>query len=125
MLRMLQISLTTVGVGDPDRSAPIPIADDDGGAGYLIHDGEEVRSRMRSGLLVGMAEAAGGAYVNGHAGPIRLDVWYADHLADQPRREYAPATSKELGPQYGYFVLLAIVLLLIETALRRARGDAA
>jgi Ca-activated chloride channel homolog len=125
MLRLLQVSLITVGVGDPDRSAPIPIADDAGGAGYLIHDGEEVRSRMRSGLLVGMAEAAGGAYVNGHAGPARLDVWYADHLADQPRREYAPSTSKELAPQYGYFVLLAIVLLLIETALRRARGDAA
>jgi hypothetical protein len=72
-----------------------------------------------------MAEATGGAYVNGHARPARLDVWYADHLADQPRREYEPATSKELAPQYGYFVVLAIVLLLLETALRRASGDAA
>ena len=125
MLGILQVSLTTVGVGDPNRSAPIPIADDDGGADYLIHDGEEVRSRMRSGLLTGMAEAAGGAYVNGHAGPARLDQWYADHLAGKPRRDYAPATSKELAPQYGYFVLLAIVLLVLETAIRSARGDAA
>jgi Ca-activated chloride channel homolog len=125
MLGMLQVSLTTVGVGDPDRSAPIPIADDDGGAAYLIHDGEEVRSRMHSGLLVGMAEAAGGAYVNGHAGPARLDQWYADHVAGKPRREYEPATSKELAPQYGYFVILAIVLLVLETAMRSARGETA
>jgi Ca-activated chloride channel homolog len=125
MLRMLQVSLTTVGVGDPDRSAPIPIADDDGGAAYLIHDGEEVRSRMRSGLLVGMAEAAGGAYVNGHAGPARLDRWYAEDLATRPRRDFEPATSRDLAPQYGYFVALAIVLLLLETAMRSAREDAA
>ena len=125
MLGMLQVSLTTVGVGDPNRSTPIPIADDDGGAAYLIHDGEEVRSRMHSGLLTGMAEAAGGAYVNGHAGPARLDEWYADHVAGKPRRDYAPATSKELAPQYRYFVLLAIVLLVLETAIRSARGDAA
>jgi Ca-activated chloride channel family protein len=125
MLGILQVSLTTVGVGDPNRSAPIPIADDDGNADYLIHDGEEVRSRMRSGLLTGMAEAAGGAYLNGHAGPARLDEWYADHVAGKPRRDYAPATSKELAPQYRYFVLLAIVLLVLETAIRSARGDAA
>jgi Ca-activated chloride channel family protein len=125
MLRMLQVSLTTVGVGDPDRSAPIPIAADDGGAAYLIHDGEEVRSRMRSGLLVGMAEAAGGAYVNGHAGPARLDEWYAEDLAARPRRDFEPATSKDLAPQYGYFVALAIVLLLLETAMRSAQGEAA
>ena len=125
MLRMLQVSLTTVGVGDPDRSAPIPIAADDGGAAYLIHDGEEVRSRMRSGLLVGMAEAAGGAYVNGRAGPARLDEWYAEDLAARPRRDFEPATSKDLAPQYGYFVALAIVLLLLETAMRSAQGEAA
>jgi hypothetical protein len=71
-----------------------------------------------------MAEAAGGGYVNGHAGLARLDQWYADHLADKPRREYEAATSRELAPQYGYFVVLAIVLLLVETAMRRARGDA-
>jgi Ca-activated chloride channel family protein len=125
MLQLLQISLTTVGVGDPDRSAPIPIAADDGGAGFLVHDGEEVRSRMRSGLLVGMAEAAGGAYVNGHAGPIRLDQWYADHLATRPRRDFEATTSRELAPRYGYFVVLAIVLLLVETAMRSAREDSA
>jgi Ca-activated chloride channel family protein len=123
MLQMLQLSLTTVGVGDPNRSAPIPVATSNGGPAYLIHDGEEVRSRMHSGLLVGMAEAAGGAYVNGHAGPPRLERWYADEVAAKPRREFEATTSRDLAPQYGYFVMLAIVLLVLEMTLRSTRGD--
>jgi Ca-activated chloride channel homolog len=125
MLRMLQVSLTTVGVGDPNRSVPIPIAPGDHGDGYLVHDGEEVRSQMRSGLLVGMAEAAGGTYINGQAGRARLDHWYAEQVASKPRQEFAPATSKELAAQYGYFVLLAIGLLVLEMIMRSARGGTA
>ena len=125
MLSMLQIDLTTVGVGDPNRSVPIPLAGGDSGVHHLVHDGEEVRTRMRSGLLVGMAEAAGGAYVGGQAGPARLDQWYAEQVAGKPRREFPSVTDKELAPRYGYFVLLAIVLLVLEAIMRSARGDTA
>ena len=122
MLGMLDIDLTTVGVGDPNRSVPIPIAAGDDGADYLVHDGEQVRSQMRSGLLVGMAEAAGGAYVGGQAGPARLDQWYADHVAGKARREFPSVTNRELASRYGYFVLSAIVLLVLEMVMRTARG---
>lgn len=123
MLSMLEIDLTTVGVGDPNRSVPIPIAA--GADGYLVQDGEEVRSQMRSGLLVGMAEAAGGVYVGGQAGPARLDQWYDDQVAGKPRREFQSVTNKELAPRYGYFVLLAVVLLVLEMIMRNARGSTA
>ena len=103
MLAALRISLATVGVGDPNRSVPIPIAAGDDGAGYLIHNGEEVQSRMRSGLLVGMAEAAGGTYIGAEAGPARLDRWYAEQVAPKPRRELESATSKELGAAVSVF----------------------
>ena len=122
MLSMLQINLTTVGVGDPNRSVPIPIAAGADGAGYLVHEGEEVRSQMRSGLLVGMAEAAGGVYLGGPAGPARLDQWYDEHVAGKLRREFQSVTNKELAPRSGYFVLLAIVLLVLEMIMRSARG---
>jgi Ca-activated chloride channel family protein len=125
MLSLLEIDLITVGVGDPNRSVPIPIAAGAAGAGYLVHDGEEVRSQMRSGLLVGMAEAAGGVYVGGQAGPARLDQWYDEQVAGKPRREFPSVTNKELAPRYGYFVLLAIVLLVLEMIMRNARGSTA
>jgi hypothetical protein len=90
-----------------------------------VHEGEEVRSQMRSGLLVGMAEAAGGVYVGGQAGPARLDQWYDEQVAGKPRREFQSVTNKELAPRYGYFVLLAFVLLVLEMIMRNARGSTA
>jgi Ca-activated chloride channel family protein len=125
MLGALRIDLSTVGVGDPNRSAPIPIAAGDDGVDYLIHNGEEVQSRMRSGLLVGMAQAAGGTYIGADAGPAGLDRWYAEEVGPKPRRELESATSKELAPQYRYFIVLAIALLVLELIMRASRGDTA
>src|SRR5919106_4850602 len=85
MLGALQLSLATVGIGDPNRSAPIPLAAE-GGVSHLIHDGQEVRSRMRRGLLVGMAARAGhergaGAPSSGfHRARDRPTVDRADHV---------------------------------------------
>ena len=109
-------------MGDPNRSVPIPLAAGDDGGGHLVHNGEEVLSQMRSGLLVAMADAAGGVYVAGQAEPARLDRWYEEHVAGKPKREFPSATARELAPRYGYFVLLAIVLLVLEMMMRSARG---
>jgi Ca-activated chloride channel family protein len=125
MLRMLQIDLTVVGVGDPNRAVPIPLRAGDDGVSYLVHDGEEVRSQMRSGLLVGMAQAAGGAYITGQGVPAQLDQWFAEQVAGKPRRDYESASNKELAPRYGYFVVLAIVLLVAEMMMRSAREETA
>jgi Ca-activated chloride channel homolog len=123
MLAALEIDLSTMGVGDPSRSVPIPIAAGDDGTDYLIHNGEEVHSRMRRGLLVGMAQAAGGTYVGGDEGPTTLDRWYAEAFSSKPRRELEPATSRELAPRYYYFIALAIVLLVCELLMREERGN--
>jgi Ca-activated chloride channel homolog len=125
MLRMLRVDLTTVGVGDPSRSVPIPISAGDDGIGYLVHNGEQVRSQMRGGLLIGMAEAAGGVYITGQAGPARLDRWYDEQVAGKPRRDFRSVANRELAPQYGYFVFLAVLLLVLEMIMRSARGEGA
>ena len=70
-------------------------------------------------LLVAMADAAGGVYVAGQAEPARLDRWY-EYVAGKPKREFKSATAQELAPRYGYFVLLAIVLLVLEMMMRSA-----
>jgi hypothetical protein len=101
---------------------PIPITAGGDGVGYLVHNGAEVRSQMRSGLLVGMAEAAGGVYVDGQAAPARLDQWYDEQVAEKPRREFQSVTNKELAPQYSYFRSARIVLLVFEMVMRSARG---
>jgi hypothetical protein len=80
---------------------------------------------MRSGLLVGMAQAAGGAYITGQGVPAQLDQWFAEQVAGKPRRDYESASNKELAPRYGYFVVLAIVLLVAEMMMRSAREETA
>jgi Ca-activated chloride channel family protein len=120
MLAGLGLRLHTIGVGDPERSVPIPIADEAAGHTYLVQDGQEVQTRMRKGLLVGMADAAGGANLTLENGTDRLDRFYADQIAGEPRRELTTAGDRELSPRYHYFLLCAAVLLLIEVALRRS-----
>ena len=60
----------------------------------------------------------------GRAGPASTE-WYAEHVAGKPKRDFPAATSRELAPQYGYFVLLAVVLLVLEMIMRSARGETA
>jgi len=119
MLRRQGLRLETVGVGDSERSAPIPVTD---GAGrvYLSHDGQEVRTRLQSGLLTAMAAAAGGTYTALEDGSGGLDRLYREQIARAPRRELASAASSELGARYQMFLLPAIVLLLLEPMLRRS-----
>jgi Ca-activated chloride channel family protein len=121
MLADLELRLHTVGVGDPGRSVPIPIAGDAAGHDYLVHDGQEVQTRMRQGLLVGMADAAGGAHLTLEDGAGGLAPLYAEQIAGQPRRALETAGDQELSPRYHWFLLLAGLLLALEMLIRRSR----
>jgi Ca-activated chloride channel homolog len=119
MLKRQGLRLDTVGVGDPDRSAPIPITEGAGRA-YLNHDGQEVRTRLQSGLLSALARAAGGTYLALEDGSGGLDRLYREQIAGAPRRQLASAASPELGARYRVFLLAAILLLLLDLALARS-----
>jgi Ca-activated chloride channel family protein len=119
MLGRQRLRLETVGVGDPDRSAPIPIADGAGRA-WLSHDGQEVRTRLQSGLLTELAAAAGGTYTALEDGSGGLDRLYREQIARAPRRELASAASPESGARYQVFVVAAILLLGLELAWHRS-----
>jgi tetratricopeptide (TPR) repeat protein len=125
MLADLELRLHTIGVGDPGRSVPIPIAGDAAGHDYLIHDGQEVQTRMRQGLLVGMADAAGGAHLTLDDGAGGLARLYAEQIAGHPRRALETAGNQELRPRYHYFLLLAVFLLMLELMIRRSRQSRA
>ncbi len=118
-LKRQGLRLDTVGVGDPERSTPIPIAEGTPRA-YLSHDGQEVRTRLQSGSLTAMAAAAGGTYSALEDGSGGLERLYREQIAGAPRRQLAAAASPELGARYRIFLLAAIFLLLLELALGRA-----
>jgi Ca-activated chloride channel family protein len=117
-------SLYAIGFGDPDQGAPIPIAsaDDDGKAGYLVHNGEEVETVMRRNLLAGLADAGGGVYLDGGAAGARL---YADQLAGKPRRAITATSEEALTPRFQVFIVLALVLAVAEMVMRQPAGAVA
>ncbi len=119
MLARQGLRLDTVGVGDPDRSAPIPITE---GAGrvWLTHDGQEVRTRLQAGLLTALAKAAGGTYTALEDDSGGLDRLYREQIARAPRRELASAASPDLRARYQLVLSAAILLLVLELALRRS-----
>jgi Ca-activated chloride channel homolog len=125
MVAGLGLRLHAVGVGDPERSVPIPIAKDAAGHAFLVQDGREVQTRMRRGLLVGMADAAGGVYQSLEDGGAGLDRLYAEQIAGQPRRALEAPGHHELSPRYQIFLLLAVGLLVLEVVIGRAERAAA
>ncbi len=118
------LSLYAVGVGDPDRTTPIPVAGGGGAQDYLTHDGQQVRTRLQSDVLVGVAEAAGGTYRQLPDGADGLDRLYVEQIAGKPRRELA-AADPELAARYQVFLLLAVLLLVLDLALQRTGRDPA
>jgi Ca-activated chloride channel family protein len=126
MLGAQGASLYAIGFGDPDRGAPIPIAsaDDAGKAGWLVHNGEEVETLMRRNLLAGLADTAGGVYLDGDGGATGARL-YADHLAGKPRRAMAATSEEALTPRFRYFILFALILLVAEMLVREPAGEAA
>ncbi len=118
------LSLYAVGVGDPDRTALIPIA---GGArqSYLTHDGQQVRTRLESDLLTRVAAAGGGTYQRLPDGPEGLDRLYLETIAGKPRRELPAAADPELAARYQIFLLLAVLLLVLDLVLQRSGPEPA
>lgn len=111
------IALYTVGVGDPEAAAPIPVDDAAGGRSYLEYRGQQVRSRMQPELLVRMAGATDGVYVP-LTGSDGLAGLYAEHIAGKPRRQIDAAASEGLAHRFAWFVLVALGLLAVEMLLR-------
>ena len=127
MLAAQKLSLYTIGFGDPDRAARIPVAaagGDGGKAGYLVHNGEEVETQMRRGLLAGLAETAGGVYLDGDGGSAGARL-YADRLAGKPRRQIAATSEEGLTARFQLFILLALIALVAEMVMREPAGEAA
>ena len=111
--------LFVVGIGDASRSVPVPTGKLDGDTRPLVHEGSVATTRLRRGVLVGMAEAAGTAYVPLETGEATLAALYRDEIATRPR--HAHGDRAEWRPQHRFqlFLLAAVLLLLAEPVLRR------
>lgn len=119
----LGIQVFTIGIGDAQRGALIPVAKD-GQKSFLMFDEQQVWSKMNPDQLKAVAAAGGGEYhPSGQvSGTQRTLEWlYTEKLA--PREE---RTTKErrVARQYARFAwpaTVALVLLVLESLVRERK----
>jgi Ca-activated chloride channel homolog len=112
------IALYVLGVGDPRGAARIPLEDGAGRSTFLRYDGSEVRTRLGSDLLAGIARRGNGVYLAANDGRGALARLYASRIAALPRREIDAHSRTVAAERFQWFVLAALILLGVETALR-------
>ncbi len=110
----LSVPIYTVGLGDAEEGARIPVKVD-GNRVYLTHDGQEVWSKMNSSLLRDIAVATGGAFIPAGIGTVDMGRVYVDRIEPVAKREFDEASVARYTPRFQWFALPALVLLLLES----------
>ena len=119
-----QVSLYTIGIGNPHAGARIPVQAAHGHGTYLQYQGEEVRSHLQENLLQELARLTGGVYVAADTHPLAMARLYKEHIAPKARRHLEAAASEYLVHRYHWFVLAALLLLSIDMLLRERKETA-
>jgi Ca-activated chloride channel family protein len=111
------IRIVTVGIGDAREGARIPVTEGTGNRRYLVHDGQEVWTKMDPTLLAEVAKAGDGFFID--AGTGQADMSQAAALLRQglTTKSRAQATVSTKEPLFQYLALAALVLLLLESLL--------
>ncbi|MEY4117492.1 MAG: hypothetical protein RLZZ116_820 [Planctomycetota bacterium] len=110
------IRVVSIGIGDPKEGARIPIYEG-GRRSYIVHEGQEVWSKMDPSLLKQVADAGEGYFVEagtGQADMAQLATLLSTGL-EREKRERADVSTRQ--PLFQIFVAIALALLIAESLL--------
>ena len=114
------IPIFTVGIGDT-AGATIP---QDDGTGAVTYNGQTVQTCLEEKALIDIARESGGRYVPfGTAGTAQttLGAIFRQHLRQVAAREQQERVEHRYIERYQWFLLPALLLLLLAAALSRGR----
>ena len=104
-----RIPVYTVGVGDPDQGARIPLVH-----GYLRHAGKEIWTRLQESPLQDIAARTGGLYTGARTDALPLAKLFAEQMEPRGGRE---SRDDEIAPYQqhsGLFFGAALFFLALE-----------
>ena len=116
------IRVYTVGIGDADDGARIPIIRNNQ-ASWLTYQGQEVWSRTNPALLAQVAEAGGGRYVPAGTLLVDLGKFFDEWITEIDIRDRADSVALQTTPRFQWFAGLALILLLLECMISERRGQ--
>ncbi|MBM3225231.1 MAG: VWA domain-containing protein [Candidatus Tectomicrobia bacterium] len=117
------VSIYTIGVGDALTGTRIPLEHPAPQRGYLQYQGQEVRSRMQTDLLLEIARTTGGAYVPAGTRAIELDKIYLEKIAPKAWRQTAQTRRERFIHRYQWFVLAGVLCIGLEMLWREGREE--
>jgi len=117
------VRVFTVGIGDARDGARIPVVGADGQRRFLVHEGQEVWSRMSPDTLEQVAKAGGGAFIAAGTSQVDMAGVYRTALADLERIDQESSLIKRQTPRFQWFAGAALLLLVVESLIsdRKAR----
>jgi Ca-activated chloride channel homolog len=110
------VRIFTVGLGDVAKGSRIPIGDE-GREHYLTHDGEQVWSKQNGEILREVAKATGGDYIPAGTKQVNMSDVYHGYIAKVEQTKFETARVNQYEARFQWFLLPALVLLLLEVAI--------
>jgi len=115
------IKIFCVGIGTKEGEL-IPLTDKNGKKTFLKDmNGAVVKSRLDEKTLQEIALATGGSYVRATGAEFGLELIYEEKLSKMEKRELESKMSKQYEERYQWFLLVGLLLLGIEVALRERK----
>ena len=108
------IRLIIIGLGDDRTGSRIPVGNEGGEKTYLEYEGEEVYSKLNSGLLREMASVSGdGRYLNVSTGSFDLKEIYGYLMTGEDQELTGESEIIIHKEKFQYFLLPALILVFI------------
>lgn len=114
------VRVITVGIGDSRDGGRIPVDGKDGRT-WLVHEGQEVWSKMDPSTLQEVADAGGGIFVPAGTAQIDLGEVLERALGDLERKDFETTTVVLTSPQFQWLAGAALLLLLIDLLIPNRR----
>ncbi len=109
------IRIFTIGLGDIDQGARIPIRSEQSRS-YLQYDGRQVWSKLNGEVLSRIATETEGAYIPAGTKQVNMSDVYHGYITNVPQQEFETAKIDSYEARFQWFLAPALLLLLIEIA---------
>lgn len=117
------VRIYTIGLGDVQQGGRVPVSED-GVEGFLKYEGEQVWSKLDGKVLSDVAIATGGEYIPAGTKLVNMSDFYYGFLASVQQVEFEKATFSRLEARYQWFLVPAILVMLLECLIRiRAKNQ--
>jgi Ca-activated chloride channel family protein len=111
------VRIFTIGLGDIEKGARVPLEDSGSRGGYLQHDGQAVWSKLDGATLAKIAEITSGAYIPAGTKQVNMADVYHGYITNIEQTEFQIAKINRMEARYQWFLAPAILLLLSELGL--------